>query len=283
MDLHLIRTFLEVCQTRHFGHAAENLHLTGSAVSARIKTLEEQLGAPLFFRLRKGIELTPTAERLITQFRSLLLTWDQVKYLVAESSAPQSNLTISASPGVWESLDPAWIRRLSRSHGDVRLRLEAHNASEIFRRLQQGTVEFGLTFEMLSGPEIVSRKVGELVLKMMSDIPGQTVKEALASDYLHVDWSTFFTTQFHSVFPEYVPDRITVTNPRIAAKLLTDFPGAAYLSHQLVENLRPSMELHPVEAAPEFRIPVFASYAVWTDKTTVLESAIELLSGAEIS
>ena len=41
MDIDLLRTFLEVYRTRHFGRTAENLYLTQSAVSARIRLLEE--------------------------------------------------------------------------------------------------------------------------------------------------------------------------------------------------------------------------------------------------
>ncbi|SUC17946.1 transcriptional regulator HdfR [Proteus mirabilis] len=44
MDTELLKTFLEVSKTRHFGRAAESLYLTQSAVSFRIRQLETQLG-----------------------------------------------------------------------------------------------------------------------------------------------------------------------------------------------------------------------------------------------
>ncbi len=50
MDTELLRTFIEVSKTRHFGRAAENLYLTQSAVSFRIRQLEQQLGVSLFAR-----------------------------------------------------------------------------------------------------------------------------------------------------------------------------------------------------------------------------------------
>lgn len=282
VDLNLVRTFLEVCQTRNFGRAAERLHLTGSAVGARIKILEEQLGTTLFLRLRNGIELTPTAERLISQFRNLLSTWDQVRFLVSVESAPQPNLTITASSGIWESLESGWLQQLMRSPGDMRLRLETRHSSEIFKRLQQGQGDLGLTLEQPSGPEILSEKVGELKLNLMSDTPGQNAKDTLAADYLHVDWSTSFNSQFLSVYPDYITARVTVSTARLAARLLTDFPGAAYLSQQIVENLRPVVEMHPVADATEFSIPIYASYVSWTDKLSAVRSAIELLACAEI-
>ncbi len=62
MDTELLKTFLEVSRTRHFGRAAEALYLTQSAVSFRIRQLENQLGVNLFTRHRNNIRLT-TAQR----------------------------------------------------------------------------------------------------------------------------------------------------------------------------------------------------------------------------
>ena len=232
MDLNLVRTFLEVCQTRHFGRAAEHLHVTSSAVSARIKTLEEQLGVALFLRLRNGIEPTPTAQRLITQFRGLVSTWDQVRFLVSEASVSEPNLTVAASAGAWESLGSGWARLLLGSQRDVRLRLETHIASEILQRLQQGMVDLAFTLEHLSGTEIVSEKVGELRLLLMSKAAGRGLEETLASDYFHIEWSTSFNTQFMVVFPNQHE------HSRGAALLL--LPGK--LLEILIERLGPTVE-----------------------------------------
>ena len=63
MDTELLKTFLEVSRTRHFGRAAEALYLTQSAVSFRIRQLENQLGVNLFTRHRNNIRLTPAGEK----------------------------------------------------------------------------------------------------------------------------------------------------------------------------------------------------------------------------
>ncbi|MFC1681964.1 LysR family transcriptional regulator [Pseudomonadota bacterium] len=59
MDIETFRTLLEVNRTRHFGKAAEELFITQSAVSARIKKLEENLGVTLLDRSRRDIHPTP--------------------------------------------------------------------------------------------------------------------------------------------------------------------------------------------------------------------------------
>ncbi len=64
MNIDQIKTFLEVAATGNFNRAAENLNITQSTVSARIRVLEEQLGRPLFARGHAGARLTPAGQRL---------------------------------------------------------------------------------------------------------------------------------------------------------------------------------------------------------------------------
>ena len=55
MDINVARTFLEVVKTGSFVGAASNLNLTQTAVSARIRALEDQLGRPVFVRNKAGM------------------------------------------------------------------------------------------------------------------------------------------------------------------------------------------------------------------------------------
>ncbi|MES2182783.1 MAG: LysR family transcriptional regulator, partial [Pseudomonadota bacterium] len=58
MDIDLARTFLEITKTGSFIKAAEQLHVTQTAVTARMHNLEEQLKCRLFVRNRNGASLT---------------------------------------------------------------------------------------------------------------------------------------------------------------------------------------------------------------------------------
>ena len=59
MDINLARTFLEIAKTGTFVGAAANLNLTQTAVSARIRMLEQQLDRTVFIRNKAGARLTP--------------------------------------------------------------------------------------------------------------------------------------------------------------------------------------------------------------------------------
>src|SRR5690606_14809147 len=91
MDIDLARTFLEVVRTGSFMAAAERLHVTQTAVTARIRNLEGQLGCRLFVRNRAGARLTPDGERLVNHANQLVRTWEAAR---RELPLPQDALTV---------------------------------------------------------------------------------------------------------------------------------------------------------------------------------------------
>ena len=104
MDIDLLKTFLEVYRTRHFGRTAENLYLTQSAVSARIRLLEETLGVPLFTRTRNDIQLTPAGTRLLKYAESILNAWSRARQDTALGEEDKISLAIGASYSLWDIL-----------------------------------------------------------------------------------------------------------------------------------------------------------------------------------
>jgi len=277
MDLVLARTFLEVCQTRHFGRAAENLHLTTSAVSARIRLLENELNARLFIRLHNEIDLTDTAKRLIPQFRNMLSLWEQTRFIATVEADPAPNLNVMFTPGIWESYDSTWIKQLLARHSDLRFRFETGVSTEIIGRLQLNKADIGLTIETHSGDDVRSKQVGELELCLFSDMQGRELDEIIGIDYIHVDWGTSFTTQFLSVFSDYLNTKITVSTARIAADLLVDLPGSAYFPQSIAEKMKPFVPMHLVANAPRFRVPVFAVYLASNQKSDLIKEAVEAM------
>ena len=65
MDLASLNTFIAIAELGSFSLAGEKLHITQPAVSKRLSTLEDQLGARLFDRLGRDIKLTQAGEALL--------------------------------------------------------------------------------------------------------------------------------------------------------------------------------------------------------------------------
>lgn len=78
-DLRALRTFLVVAEERHFGRAAERLHLAQPAVSQHIKRLERDLGAAVFVRTTRSVELTDVGRHLQAQARVILMAVERTE------------------------------------------------------------------------------------------------------------------------------------------------------------------------------------------------------------
>jgi DNA-binding transcriptional LysR family regulator len=65
MDFRDLKYFAVIAEEGHVGRAAERLYKTQPALTKCIDRLEEQLGAPLFERVGRGIRLTPVGEALL--------------------------------------------------------------------------------------------------------------------------------------------------------------------------------------------------------------------------
>ncbi len=76
IDPEALRTFVTVAQLRSFSAAADLLHKTTSAISYRIKTLEESMGTSLFQRTTRSVTLTPSGEILLEK-ASQIFEWLQ--------------------------------------------------------------------------------------------------------------------------------------------------------------------------------------------------------------
>ncbi|MFI0939175.1 LysR family transcriptional regulator [Streptomyces sp. NPDC021020] len=69
LERHELEAFLTLAEELHFGRTAERLHLTTARVSQTIAKLERRVGAPLFARTSRRVELTPVGRRLVEEVR----------------------------------------------------------------------------------------------------------------------------------------------------------------------------------------------------------------------
>ncbi len=76
IDAEALHTFVTVAQLRSFSAAADLLHKTTSAISYRIKALEDGVGTPLFLRTTRSVTLTPSGEVLLER-ASQIFEWLQ--------------------------------------------------------------------------------------------------------------------------------------------------------------------------------------------------------------
>ncbi|MEO8311099.1 MAG: LysR family transcriptional regulator [Caldimonas sp.] len=127
LSLNNLRAFEAVARTLNFGAAAEELHVTQSAVSRQIKGLEDELGAQLFSRGTRHVQITPDGQTLLRAVEPSLAKLDtSVQHIRRSRSRRRVSVTTFASFGsLW--LLPR-IEAFQRSHPDIDIRVTAHDA-----------------------------------------------------------------------------------------------------------------------------------------------------------
>jgi LysR family transcriptional regulator, glycine cleavage system transcriptional activator len=107
-----------------FTRAAQELHVTQSAISREIKTLEEQIGKPLFRRVHRALQLTRAGEELYRATDEAIALIDAAASRVSESGKTLAVTTTTALASLW--LAPR-LPRFNRLHPGIDVRIVATN------------------------------------------------------------------------------------------------------------------------------------------------------------
>ncbi|WP_423596012.1 LysR family transcriptional regulator [Roseateles sp. MS654] len=121
-----LRAFEAVARRLSFSAAAEELFLTQSAVSRQIRSLEEELGATLFLRGTRHVELAPDGKLLLAAVEPMLARLDStVRQIRSTRGRRVVNVTTFASfASLW--LIPR-LEAFQREHPDMDIRVSAHD------------------------------------------------------------------------------------------------------------------------------------------------------------
>ncbi len=147
MDLETLRLFVDLAETKSFSKTAERNYLSQSAVSQRIRTLEQEFGQVLVERGkgRPGARFTEAGEHLLIGARDLVTRADVLKREVAElGGAIGGTLRVATVYSIGlHAVTPALTRFLTE-YPQVNLHLEYLRTDRIYEALVAGTVECGI-------------------------------------------------------------------------------------------------------------------------------------------
>ncbi len=255
MDTELLRTFLEVKATRHFGHAADNLYITQAAVSARIKQLEIYFGAPLFVRDRHNIQLTPQGEQLVPHAEAILMSILTARQDVALREGAGLRLSIAIRDGLWGSALEHRFKQLRHDRSDLNLQIQSVASDTINKQLRDRSLDAAVVFGSSSAPEWESVPIGELTLKLFASYGITSLDEALASQYVYLDWGGGFA-RFHvrHVAKQWMPS-LQTNSITVAVSAIQEAAGACFLPQSWTEALL-AQGIQLVPDAPQFSSPI---------------------------
>lgn len=266
MDTELLKTFLEVSRTRHFGRAAEALYLTQSAVSFRIRQLENQLGVNLFTRHRNNIRLTAAGEKLLPYAETLMNTWQAARKEVANTSR-HNEFSIGASASLWECMLNDWLRRLYQSQEpQPSLQFEARIAQRqsLVKQLHERQLDLLITTETPKMDEFSSQLLGYFTLALYCSSPSQTKDEL---NYLRLEWGPDFQQHEAGLIAGDEVPVLTTSSAELARQQLSVIKGFSWLP---VNWAKTKSDLHTVTDSTTLSRPLYAVWLQNSDKNGLI-------------
>lgn len=258
MDINLAKTFLAVVATGSFVEAAARLHLTQTAVSARIRLLEEQVGRRLFVRNRAGARLTPAGERFHHHAITLVQVWERARQQVALPAGRANLVGVGGEFSLWSPLLADWMLWMRQEHPDVAIRAEVGAAGPLLDRVQDGSLDVAVLYSPPNRPELVLELLAEEKLVLVTTAEDGSVRP---QDYIFVDWGEPFTTSHATAFPELANAGVSISLGPLALSYMLSVGGAGYFRSAAARPFLESGQLRRVERAPEFSYSIYAVYS----------------------
>ncbi|EEH2560475.1 HTH-type transcriptional regulator HdfR [Salmonella enterica subsp. enterica serovar Mikawasima] len=266
VDTELLKTFLEVSRTRHFGRAAEALYLTQSAVSFRIRQLENQMGVNLFTRHRNNIRLTTAGEKLLPYAETLMNTWQAARKEVAHTSR-HNEFSIGASASLWECMLNAWLGRLYQlQEPQSGLQFEARIAQRqsLVKQLHERQLDLLITTEAPKMDEFSSQLLGHFTLALYCSSPARKKSEL---NYLRLEWGPDFQQHETGLIAADEVPVLTTSSAELARQQLSALNGCSWLP---VNWANEKGGLHTVADSATLSRPLYAIWLQNSDKYSLI-------------
>lgn len=261
MDVELARTFLAVVETGSFFNAAGKVNVTQSTVSMRIRSLEQQLGQPVFERSKAGATMTAAGRNFQRHATTLVRTWTQAKLDAALPEALESVLEVGAPPSLWDGFLIDAIPALKTEIPNLAIKASLATSDTLGPQLNEGTLDLAVMYrpQNTSGLAVEQLFEDEFVL-VSSD--SDTGTDPFGENYVLIDWGFEFRAHHLLNFPQFTTPSLQLGLGTLGLQYLWTTPASGYFPRRSVAPEVEAGWLHLIEDAPHF---AYSAYAVFSE------------------
>lgn len=263
MDINVARTFLEIVKTGSFVRAAANLNITQTAVSARIRVLEEQLDRQVFIRNKAGARLTPAGDQFLRFATSLVQVWDRARRSVALAPGQETVVTIGAELSQWNPLMRNWLLWMRRECPEIAISAHIDSADRLMQQVQEGALDIAILYAAPARPGVISELLFEEKLVLVRTTPDDHPLQP--DDHVYVDWGEDFATSYHAAFPDAGNAVVSISYGPLALDYVLARGGSGYFRMASVRPYINEGRLALVPNSPEFSYSAYAVHSTRAD------------------
>ena len=238
MELLQLQYFLQLANLQHVSRAAEKLHISQPSLSATVKKLESELGAPLFVRKGRNIVLSSYGEVFKTYAEQALLSLENGRQAVSNmKSADDSSLNLGIlSPYIWNEL----FSRFSDNNPHIKINRYSIEDYQFYDSLIEGKIDMylgGINFQRNVNTdeiEFLPLYEDDMVLLVHEDHPlakhdGVDLRECRGERFISLDDSTSLQQFINNMFDQVrvKPDVVMVCDYTLRDRMVSEKHGVS--------------------------------------------------------
>lgn len=269
MNLRFVEAFSWAVSLKSVTRAAEKLHLTQSALSNRISSLEEELGVVLLDRRDKQFRLTVAGQRFHTLALQMLELQRQVKEEMGSARGRAMVLRIGAIESVVHSWLTEWLQKMRETHPDFELELTVETSPVLVDQVRRGAQDLVFTAVPAAESSVRTRLLPSMPMVFVGHLQLHTKRRYTLAAIGEHDLLTFQrSSQPHQDLLQMFQDA-ALPKPRVHAissisamvQLVEGGFGIATLPQAAVERLSSRLPLRVLRCeAPLAPLPIHASF-----------------------
>lgn len=160
MNIHSLTSALMLAQKLNFTRTAEALNIVQPALSRKIQQLEEEIGASIFKRNKRNVELTPAGTYFIQEVEQIVKQLERVMDRTRKIHRGEAGeLRIGFTHSVMQSILPGIIKKIRQGMPELKTILHEMNNRDQFMALQKGDLDVGFCTNPLVPGKLKSRVI----------------------------------------------------------------------------------------------------------------------------
>ena len=224
VELSALRVFLVAAEERNFSKAAKRLHMSQSAISQNIQTIERAYKIDLFNRHGRTVELSEAGQNILPMVREVLLAARLLEDGLQDvNSQVGGELLIGCSTSAGKYILPTLLAEFQRDYPAVHPRVKIISRESVMDRLVNRLIPIGISSRLIDHHSIESVPLFEdrIILIVHPDHPWAMYGRAFASDILEQPFITREDTSgtCETVMEGLKPQNITIDNFNVVMEL----------------------------------------------------------------
>ena len=180
MDIGELKIIKAVADAGSFSGAAAELNYVQSHISTRVSLLEQEIGAPIFERHRRGVTFTQKGEQFLKYANDMTRILEEANRLMSENDIPGGTLRIVSMQTSAQTILPPLLSQYHKRFPDVRLEIRTGTSARNIRSVLDHDADLAFAAEKVRQKELSCHVVSEEELVLLTS--ERTPKEMTAAE-----------------------------------------------------------------------------------------------------